>query len=124
MTNIISTNPSENYNPLGFIESTPESDIPLIIQNARKAHRVWKNTPLVERISVIRELYDIFVTQKEVLAQSVVTEMGMPIKFARDEVQYGLNYFLWYLDNAEKYLAPEVVFESETELHTVHYESK
>lgn len=48
----------------------------------------------------------------------------MPIRLARDEVQYGLNYFLWYLDNAEKYLVPEVVFENETELHMVHYESK
>ncbi|NRH20843.1 aldehyde dehydrogenase [Candidatus Gracilibacteria bacterium] len=124
MTNIISTNPSENYNPLGFIESTPESDIPLIIQNARKAHRVWKNTPLNERIFFLREIYDTFVQQKEILAQSVATEMGMPIKLARDEVQYGLNYFLWYLDNAGRYLATEVVFESETELHTVHYESK
>jgi acyl-CoA reductase-like NAD-dependent aldehyde dehydrogenase len=50
--------------------------------------------------------------------------MGMPIRLARDEVQYGLNYFLWYLDNAEKYLTPEVTFESESEVHTVFYEPK
>ncbi len=48
----------------------------------------------------------------------------MPIRLARDEVQYGLSYFLWYLDNAESSLAPEVVFESDTEIHTVFYEPK
>mgnify|MGYP000989602993 FL=1 len=48
----------------------------------------------------------------------------MPIKLARDEVQYGLNYFSWYLDNAEKYLSPENTFESDTEIHTVYYEPK
>ena len=65
-----------------------------------------------------------FVEKKEELAQIVASEMGMPIKLARDEVQYGLNYFLWYLDNAPKYLSGEVSYESETELHTVYYEPK
>lgn len=124
MTLISSTNPSLDFTLIDSVESTSESDIPRIVQNAQEAHKVWKNTPLNERIFFLREIYDSFVQQKEILAQSVATEMGMPIRLARDEVQYGLNYFIWYLDNAERYLAPEVVFESETELHTVHYESK
>lgn len=124
MTLIPSTNPSLDFTLIGSVESTPESDTPFIIQNARNAHPIWKNTHLTERVFFLREIYNTLVTQKEILAQSVAIEMGMPIRLARDEVQYGLNYFLWYLDNAEKYLAPEVVFENETELHTVHYESK
>ena len=50
--------------------------------------------------------------------------MGMAIRTARDDIGYGLTYFLWYLDNAEKYLSPEVTFESDTEIHTVYYEPK
>ena len=64
------------------------------------------------------------VLEKESLARSVASEMGMPIKTARDDIGYGLTYFLWYLDNAEKYLSPEVTFESDTEIHTVYYEPK
>lgn len=124
MTLISSTNPSLDFTLIDSVESTPESDIPRIVQNAQEAHKVWKNTPLNERIFFLREIYDSFVQQKEILAQSVAIEMGMPIRLARDEVQYGLNYFIWYLDNADRYLSPEVVFENETELHTVHYESK
>jgi succinate-semialdehyde dehydrogenase/glutarate-semialdehyde dehydrogenase len=62
--------------------------------------------------------------QKEILAQSVSSEMGMPIRLARDDIQYGLNYFLWYLGNAETYLSPDVTFENSTEIHTVFYEPK
>lgn len=124
MTLISSTNPSLDFTLIDSVESTSESDIPRIVQNAQEAHKVWKNTPLHERIFFLKEIYDSFVQQKEILAQSVAIEMGMPIRLARDEVQYGLNYFIWYLDNADRYLSPEIVFESETELHTVHYESK
>lgn len=50
--------------------------------------------------------------------------MGMPIRLARDEVQYGLNYFLWYIEHAEQYLSPEVTYESDAEIHTVYYEPR
>ena len=69
-------------------------------------------------------MYDRSLEKKEILSQSVATEMGMPIRLARDEVQYGLNYFLWYLDHTEEHLSPEVTHETETEIHTVFYEPK
>ena len=50
--------------------------------------------------------------------------MGMPIRIARDDIQYGLTYFFWYLENAETYLSPEVTLETDTEIHTVFYEPK
>lgn len=85
---------------------------------------LWKNTSLKQRIMHLRKVYDRFVEKKEILAHNVAEEMGMPIRLARDEVQYGLNYFLWYLENALKYLSPEITFENETEIHTVYYEPK
>ncbi len=122
MTSIVSTNPSDKYIELGFVESTSETEIISIIEQAKKAQWIWADMPLSERVLKLKELYSTFVLQKEEIAKSVSEEMGMPIKLARDEVWYGLSYFLWYLDNAEKYLSPEIVFENETELHTVTYE--
>lgn len=94
------------------------------VQTAKIAQKKWKNTPLSGRIEMLSGLYDLMLQEKELLAQSVSHDMGMPIRLARDDVQYGLNYFLWYLQNAGKSLTPEIVFESETEIHTVFYEPK
>ncbi len=79
---------------------------------------------VTERVRLLRELYETFSSQKETLAVSIATEMGMPIRLARDEVAYGLSYMLWDLDHALESLAPEVVFESDTEVHTVTHEPK
>jgi succinate-semialdehyde dehydrogenase/glutarate-semialdehyde dehydrogenase len=123
-TNINSTNPSANYTLLGSVESTSISDIEKIVTRAKQVQKEWSSISLIYRIDALRELYHTFVLQKESIAQSIATEMGMPIKLARDEVQYGLNYYLWYLDNAASSLTPEVVFENHTEIHTVYYEPK
>jgi succinate-semialdehyde dehydrogenase/glutarate-semialdehyde dehydrogenase len=88
------------------------------------AFLLWKKKSLKDRREILEEIYESFQKKKEEIAKSVASEMGMPIKLARDEVQYGLNYFQWYLENAEKYLSPEVTYENESEVHTVYYEPK
>lgn len=123
-TTIFSTNPAENYSVLGSVESHTETEIIAIVDQATVAQIDWSMLPISERVRILRDLYDTFVSEKETIAQSVSQEMGMSIRLARDEVQYGLNYYLWYLDNAASSLTPEVVFENETEIHTVYYEPK
>lgn len=75
-------------------------------------------------MSLLREVYDGVVANKEILAQSVATEMGMPIRYARDDVGIGLLYFAWYLDHAEETLAPTITYEDDNQIHTVTYEPK
>lgn len=124
MTIIQSTNPSENYTLIGSVESTSESDIVVLVEQAKVVQKWWAWLEVSQRVKSLRKVYDRSLEKKEILSQSVATEMGMPIRLARDEVQYGLNYFLWYLDHAEEYLSPEVTHETETEIHTVFYEPK
>lgn len=49
-------------------------------------------------------------------------EMGMPIADALIDVDGSVDYANWYLDNAEKYLTPEITLETDEELHQVFYE--
>jgi succinate-semialdehyde dehydrogenase/glutarate-semialdehyde dehydrogenase len=121
---ITSTNPSDHYTPLGSIETTSPAEITTIVAQAHRSQILWADMPVIERVRLLRELYNRFASQKETIATSIATEMGMPIRLARDEVGYGLIYMLWYLDHAEESLSPEVVFESDTEIHTVTHEPR
>lgn len=123
MSEIVSYNPSNNE-ALWKVQVTSQSKIEDLTLESHDAFLLWKKTPLKKRIEILREVYGVFLSKKEDLSQSVASEMGMPIRLARDEVQYGLNYFLWYLDNAEKYLSPEITYENSMEIHTVYYEPK
>ncbi len=123
MSEILSYNPSNNA-LIGSYEATSPTEIEDLVLQSRDAFSLWKKTSLTKRIEILRALYHAFVEKKEELAKSVASEMWMPIKLARDEVQYGLNYYIWYLDNALKYISPETTFESDSEIHTVFYEPK
>lgn len=48
--------------------------------------------------------------------------MGMPITQSLTDMNSGLGYFKWYLNNAEKYLSPEITHEDSKSVHTVYYE--
>jgi succinate-semialdehyde dehydrogenase/glutarate-semialdehyde dehydrogenase len=48
--------------------------------------------------------------------------MGMPISDSRGDASDAIDYFTWYLDNANKYLSPEQVYANATTINTVFYE--
>jgi len=52
------------------------------------------------------------------------TEMGMPIAESTGDIETNLAYLRWYSDNAQKYLAPIVTFENDTEIHEVFREPR
>jgi succinate-semialdehyde dehydrogenase/glutarate-semialdehyde dehydrogenase len=124
MTRIQSTNPSLWHTIIGSVESSTLDEVQEAVISARWAYRTWSHTPVSERVSLLKKVYDGIVKNKEILAQSVATEMGMPIKLARDDIGIGLIYFAWYLDHAEVALTPEITHETESEIHTVTYEAK
>lgn len=122
MPPIESTNPSRNYSLIDTIESTPIESLPTIVTSARNAQKSWAKLEVSLRVQMLETVYQAFDQAREPLAVSLTTEMGMPIRQARDEVQYGMMYFRWYLDHASEYLAPEITRETEQELHIVTHE--
>lgn len=121
---ISSTNPSLGYKEIGIVQITSEDEIKNIITESQKAQNKWKTYSIEKRVSFLKEVYDLFKENKEKIAQTLSEEMWMPIRQASDEVQYGITYFSWYLENAVKYLSPEISYENEKELHRVFYEPK
>ncbi len=121
---IPSTNPSRNYNIINSIRSTDPSDLHFIVSRSHEAQSNWKGLVLTDRVDILRSIYHECDISRGDIAESIAREMGMPVRQARDEVEYGMVYFSWYLDHATDHLSPLITRETPTELHTVYYEPR
>lgn len=124
MAKIYSTNPSENFKLLGEVEISSESEIIEKVNKSKIAQVKWVNLTLDERINHLRKVMNLFSIRKDEISLLISREMGMPITQSKFELENGLNYFNWYLENAKKYLSPKVTFENESEIHRIFYEAR
>jgi NAD-dependent aldehyde dehydrogenases len=122
--NIVSKNPSKNYEIIGEVEETTNDEILKKLNISHAVQKEWDDLGLEKRIELMRQLHGSFEEKLEDIATLISLEMGMPINQSKEEVESGLNYLEWYLDNAEKYLSPEITFENDVEIHKVFYEPK
>lgn len=102
------------------MKHSSEKDIKEKVEKARKACVTWKNTPLQKRLKLLQGVRDTFSKHTDELAKLITQEMRKPITQSKSEVQNGLSYFQWYLDNAEKILAPEKTYENEESIHIIY----
>src|SRR3989344_3595674 len=121
MDKITSTNPSTGE-VIGEIEVTSKKEILSKVEKARKALKKWKDLGVKGRVKHLRKVIEGFSKRQDEFANLVSKEMGMPISQSKHDIGGAIEYFEWYLDNAEKYLSPEVVHQGDAAIHTVHYE--
>lgn len=122
MTKLISTNPAKNYEVLGEVKISTEEEIQNKVRAARLAKDNWKSLDVTGRIQLLRKVAVEITKRKEEIAKLATKEMGMPISQSLFDVDSAIDYVNWYLENAEKYLSPEVTFEDEKSIHRVFYE--
>lgn len=122
MTKLTSTNPGKGYEVIGEVEISTEREIAAKVAKANAAKVGWQGLGISKRVELLRTLHNKFLEDKEKLALLATREMGMPISQSRNDIDAGLNYFQWYLNNAEKYLGSEVSYEDDKTQHTVYHE--
>ena len=122
---IVSVNPGKNYEIIGEIPISTRSEIYAKVQMARTAQKSWGFLEIKERIKMLQKLYQAFAKNENQIALLVAKEIGMPISTSKIvDMGFGLQYMRGYLDNAEKWLAPEITFENEKEIHYLFFEPK
>jgi len=84
------------------------------IKLAGEAFGPWRNTPLSERILLMKKAGELLRTNVEVYAEMITLEMGKPISESRAEVNKCAWVCDYYADNAAAFLANEVI---ETDAH-------
>lgn len=78
-----------------------------ILRSAHKAFRLWKESSLNDRLSLIDKLKSSLLSEKNELAKLIALEMGKPVREGVSEVEKCAKLCDFYIQNSEKFLAPE-----------------
>ncbi|CAM4026048.1 NAD-dependent succinate-semialdehyde dehydrogenase [Gillisia limnaea] len=79
------------------------------LEKSAEAFRSWKREPLSHRTQLIRKAGQVLRDNVEEYAQMITSEMGKPISESRAEVNKCAWLCDYYAENAESFLAPEIV---------------
>lgn len=72
------------------------------IAAAETAFADWSRTTAYQRSAFLYKAHQIMLERKEDLARTMTEEQGKPLKAARNEVQYGADFLLWYAEEAKR----------------------
>lgn len=121
MSKVVSTNPS-TYKSVGEVDASTLDDIQAKVKAAHAAKKAWRELGVAGRVELLRKVSDKFAESKERFAKLEAEEMGMPIKEALEDFDFGLDYLNSYLDNGEEHLKSVVTLENDDERHEVFKE--
>ena len=80
------------------------------IGRADAAHRDWgRSSTVEERAQLLRRVGEIYTEERQRLAEIIVREMGKPIEQSLGEVDFCVDIYNYYADNAESLLADEPI---------------
>lgn len=75
----------------------------------RKGQEQWNQVPLKERIAVLQRFADLLKENLEQNAAILTSEVGKPLQQSRNEINGARNRIKWLTENAEKYLADDIM---------------
>ena len=78
------------------------ADAKTAIEAAERAFPAWANLTAYQRSGYLYRAYQIMMERREELARTMTEEQGKPLRAARNEVQYGADFLLWYAEEAKR----------------------
>jgi acyl-CoA reductase-like NAD-dependent aldehyde dehydrogenase len=120
---MIIINPGDNYKILAEVNASTAEEIDQKVKLAHQSFEQWSHTTVQERVQILQKLLKNFESKKDAIAQLIATEIGMPISVCmKIDIEVGLQFFKGYLDHAQEWLKPEIVFENNKEQHMLFFE--
>ncbi|MFZ4649005.1 MAG: aldehyde dehydrogenase family protein [Patescibacteria group bacterium] len=122
MQKLISTNPGKNYEVVGEVSISPNTEITEKVAKANQAKAVWKSITIQERVEFLKPIYEEFKARTDEIALLTAKETGIALTESKANTVGHVNKVKWFLDNAEFALADEITSEDEKSLHKIVYE--
>ena len=89
-----------------------DADIERKLERADAAFRAWRRRPVAERAAIVARAGEILDAEKESFGRTMTLEMGKPLKAAIEEAAKCATACRYYAENAERFLAPEIVHDA------------
>jgi succinate-semialdehyde dehydrogenase / glutarate-semialdehyde dehydrogenase len=119
---LISTNPSQGYKTIGWVNISTEKEIKAKVALAQKAKGLWKETSLDTRIGFIKKLMKAYEKQYLKVAKLVSTEMGKPITQSIGDAKNDMASVKNRLGQAKKHLSPIVLDKTKDQKNVLYFE--
>jgi succinate-semialdehyde dehydrogenase/glutarate-semialdehyde dehydrogenase len=103
-----SINPYSNQQVANFIALT-QDELDEKLDRSATAFKKWSTVPLLERCQLIKKAGQVLRDNVEEYAKMITLEMGKPISESRGEVNKCAWVCDYYADNAETFLADEII---------------
>jgi succinate-semialdehyde dehydrogenase/glutarate-semialdehyde dehydrogenase len=94
-------NPADDTRLCMVADSGPQ-DAALAVEAAQKAFETWKQTPLAQRKTILRNWHQLILQHQQDLALIITLEQGKPLAEALGEVRYGASYIDWFTEEASR----------------------
>src|SRR3989454_11065971 len=117
---IASINPASGQ-LLKTFEPESDSQIDQKLQRAADAFSQYRRLPFAERAQMMRKAADILDGEKNTFGRLMTTEMGKPLRSAVDEAAKCALACRHYAENAERFLADEVI-QTTASCSYIHYQ--
>ena len=94
-------NPATNEK-IGEVPDGGRDDAALAIDAAGRAFKEWSRLNAYQRSKYLYDAHRLMTANRDRLARVMTAEQGKPVKAARNEVQYGADFLLWYAEEAKR----------------------
>lgn len=109
-----------NGNELATYKEHSEKDINVILEKSRVAFESWREVPIKERCKLLENAARILRKNVDKYAETMTLEMGKPISEARGEIKKCAWVCEFYAENAERFLADEIIETDASESFVSH----
>src|SRR3546814_377789 len=87
---------------MGEVPDSGKAEKVRALDAAQAACGGWAGLTAYQRSTFLYRAWTLMLERKEELAQTMTREQGKPIRAARNEVQYGADFLLWYAEEAKR----------------------
>lgn len=92
------------------------------LQKLNEGQKAWKQKPLAERISILRDYHNLLERDIEQLSITLTEEVGKPLQQSRNEINGSRSRIAWMIENAHLSLSEEIMSQSENMTEIIRHE--